>query len=344
MTPPDADDKLTADELAGMARALAPGSSGSRQQARWFDAEALAAQLAAAVPGYDAVAPLGHGGMGAVFKARRIADGRAVAIKVLLPGLSADEGFRERFRREAAAMIELDHPNIVSVFESGEAGDLCFLVMEYVGGAPLRDRLAGGPLPAGEAHRIAADLCAALQSAHDRGVLHRDIKPGNILLAEDGTVKLADFGLAKLVGARAEADRDYTLTLTDAALGTPAYMAPEQLRGAASIDQRADLYSLGAVLYEMLAGAPPVGDFEPPSTLAAADPEARRLDAAVLRALRNRPSDRFASASAMAAELARAAHASQPGRRRAWQIAALAAPALGATAWEPPHLPVRPHR
>src|SRR4030095_15862955 len=172
-----------------------------------------------------------------------------------------------------------NHPNIVSVYDFGQAGGFYFLLMEFVDGVNLREAMRAGIFSPGEALAIVPRICDALQFAHEEGILHRDIKPENILLDAKGRVKIADFGIAKLVGDnRAEA----TLTATGAALGTPHYMAPEQLEKPSAVDHRADIYSLGVVFYEMLTGELALGRFAPPSSKATMD---ERVDEIVLRAL-----------------------------------------------------------
>jgi len=192
---------------------------------------------------------LGRGGMGIVFRARHD-DGRTVALKVLRDELAADDGYRQRLAHEARAAAEVDHPNLAPVLEAGEADGRLYLAVRYVDGRSLAERLAiGGPLAVGELVRLAADVAAGLDALHRRGIVHRDVKPANILLAGDGTAVLGDFGLAK--------SRAWTvLTKTGQVLGTPNYLAPEVIRGQ-SATPLSDLYGLGCVLFECLAGASP---------------------------------------------------------------------------------------
>ncbi len=239
-------------------------------------------------PEYEVLEMIGRGGMGAVYKARQPALNRTVAIKILPPGAASDAEFAERFRREAAAMAALDHPNIVTLHDFGEREGCFFFVMEYVEGVDLAQRLASGSLTTDEALVLVPQICDALQYSHDRGIVHRDIKPGNILIGRSGKVKIADFGLAKLVGAGVD---EFALTRTSASLGTPRYMAPEQMGTAPSADHRADVYALGVVLYEMLTGEVPAGSFEPPSQRVAG--LADYFDAIVLRAMDADPGKRF---------------------------------------------------
>ena len=192
---------------------------------------------------------LGQGGMGIVFRALHD-DGRTVALKVLRDELAADDGYRQRLAHEARAAAEVDHPNLAPVLEAGEADGRLYLAVRYVDGRSLAERLAvGGPLAVGELVRLAANVAAGLDALHRRGIVHRDVKPANILLAADGTAVLGDFGLAK--------SRAWTvLTKTGQVLGTPNYLAPEVIRGQ-SATPLSDLYGLGCVLFECLAGTSP---------------------------------------------------------------------------------------
>ena len=238
---------------------------------------------------YRLLEPLGVGGMGAVFRARDRRHARDVALKVVSPELAGDPVFEERFEREARTLGQLDHPNIVRVFDSGRRGPWLFLVMEYVDGVDLRRWMDLGDFHADAALGLLPALCEALRHAHERGVVHRDVKPENILIDQSGTVKLADFGLAKLAG-----EADWGVTRTNQALGTLHYMAPEQLEGASSVDHRADIFSLGVVVYEMLTGQLPHGRFELPSQK---QPSLRGVDRAVLRSMERDPSKRYQSAA-----------------------------------------------
>ncbi len=229
---------------------------------------------------------IGHGGMGAVFRARQKKLQRDVALKVLPRELSADRAFADRFLREARALARLSHPNIVAVHDYGETGGICWLMLEYVDGVNLRGVLRAGSLSPRQALAIVRELCDALQYAHDEGVVHRDIKPENVLVDRRGRAKVADFGLAKLVGAPADAD----LTREGQVMGTPHYMAPEQIERPRDVDHRADIYALGVVFYEMLTGSLPRGNFEPPSRRVQVDV---RLDEIVLKALEHEPSRRY---------------------------------------------------
>jgi predicted Ser/Thr protein kinase len=244
------------------------------------------------VGSYEIIGLLGRGGMGAVYKARHLTLDRVVALKVLSPQLAADRDFVERFRREAQALASLAHPNIVSVHDHGVVAGLPFLVMEFIDGVSLRSLLAEKRLPPADALQIIPQLCDALEFAHASGVVHRDIKPENILLDRAGRVKIADFGLAKIV--KGDAARNETLTHTNVVMGTPHYMAPEQFENPRSVDHRADLYSMGVVLYEMLTGELPIGRFAPPSRKAAVN---HRLDDIVHKALEKEPQARYQHAA-----------------------------------------------
>jgi tRNA A-37 threonylcarbamoyl transferase component Bud32 len=248
-------------------------------------------QLAPSFPQFEIVELLGRGGMGAVYKARQPKLDRLVAIKILPAEMASDPSFAERFNREARALARLNHPHIVAVHDFGQAGNLFFVVMEYVDGVNLREAIAQRRLSPTEALAIVGQICDALQFAHEEHVVHRDIKPENILLDKRGRVKIADFGLAKLVSAE---PGNATLTQTRQVMGTMQYMAPEQLGGSRRVDHRADLYSLGVVFYELLTGELPVGRFPLPSKSAAVD---SRLDDVVLRALEREPEARYQHAS-----------------------------------------------
>jgi serine/threonine protein kinase len=236
-------------------------------------------QLAAIFPQLEIIELIGRGGMGFVFKARQLHLDREVALKLLPAKFSTDPHFAERFTREARVLAKLNHPNIVMVHDFGFAGGFYYLTMEYVEGLNLRQAMRMGKFSPAEALAIVPKICDALQFAHEQGVLHRDIKPENLLLDVRGRVKIADFGIAKLVG---EESTSPTLTGTGASLGTPHYMAPEQFENPSQVDHRADIYSLGVVFYEMLTGELPLGRFSAPSARTDLD---ERIDAIVLRAL-----------------------------------------------------------
>src|SRR5262249_32955222 len=203
---------------------------------------------------YEIVAPIGAGGMGEVYKARDTRLDRIVAVKVLPAHIADQPEMRERFEREARAVSALNHPNICTLYDVGRQDGIDFLVMEYLEGETLADRLAKGPLPLQPALQHAIEMAGALDKAHSQGIFHRDLKPGNIMLTQSGA-KLLDFGLAKLREPRpptnALATLSRTLTQRGAILGTIQYMAPEQLEGK-DADGRADIFAFGAVIYEMV--------------------------------------------------------------------------------------------
>jgi serine/threonine protein kinase len=236
-------------------------------------------QLAALFPQLEVIELIGRGGMGFVFKARQLHLDREVALKLLPEKLGTDPHFADRFAREARVLAKLNHPNIVMVHDFGHVGGFYYLTMEYVEGLNLRQAMRMGKFSPAEALAIVPKICDALQFAHEHGVLHRDIKPENLLLDLRGRIKIADFGIAKLIGEETSAA---ALTGTGASLGTPHYMAPEQFENPSQVDHRADIYSLGVVFYEMLTGELPLGRFSAPSTRADLD---ERIDAIVLRAL-----------------------------------------------------------
>jgi len=247
-------------------------------------------QLNGLFPQLEILELVGTGGMGAVYKARQPDLDRLVAIKILPPQVSEEPGFAERFTREARALARLTHPNIVAVHDYGQSGGYHYLIMEYVDGVNLRQLQRSGRLSAREALAIVPQICDALQYAHDEGIVHRDIKPENILIDRKGRVKIADFGLAKILGQV----QDLTLTAEGHIMGTPHYMAPEQVEHPTEVDHRADIYSLGVVFYEMLTGELPLGKFQPPSKKVQVDV---RLDEVVLRALEKEPQRRYQHAS-----------------------------------------------
>jgi tRNA A-37 threonylcarbamoyl transferase component Bud32 len=248
-------------------------------------------ELAPLIPQLEIVGLIGQGGMGAVYKARQPSLDRLVALKVLPPEAGRDPAFAERFAREARALARLGHPNIVAVYDFGQAGELYYFVMEYVDGVNLRQLLRDGQLQPEQALRIVPQICDALQYAHEEGIVHRDIKPENILLDRKGRVKIADFGLAKLMRRDT---RNFTLTGSQQVMGTFNYMAPEQMDRPQEVDHRADIYSLGVVFYEMLTGQLPVGRFPMPSEKAGTD---AFLDEVVLHALERDPKRRYQHAS-----------------------------------------------
>ncbi|MCX6896483.1 MAG: serine/threonine-protein kinase [Verrucomicrobia bacterium] len=293
------------------------------------------AELAALFPQLEILELIGQGGMGAVYKARQKQLDRIVALKILPPGIGDDPAFAERFTREAKALAKLNHPGIVTLYEFGNvdnlpasspapnASRLFYFLMEYVDGVNLRQLLAGSRVAAREALAIVPQICDALQFAHDQGIVHRDIKPENILLDRRGRVKVADFGLAKIIGdvaptslsagsggipaasagnteqgcsANPQAGKPALPAFTDAGrvLGTPQYMSPEQIHAPGEVDHRADIYALGVVFYQMLTGELPGKQLQPPSAKVQIDV---RLDEIVLRALEQKPELRYQQVS-----------------------------------------------
>ncbi|MHC4643447.1 MAG: serine/threonine-protein kinase [Planctomycetota bacterium] len=235
---------------------------------------------------------LGQGGMGAVYKARQKQLDRFVALKILPPEVGETEAFAERFTREARSMAKLSHQHVVTLHEFGHTKEgLYYFIMEFVDGTDLRHVIQTGELSPDEALVIVPQVCEALHYAHKKGIVHRDIKPENILLDKDGNIKIADFGLAKLLDRPSTA---HTLTAAGHKMGTPHYMAPEQIEGAHEVDHRADIYSLGVVFYEMLTGQLPIGHFAPPSQKVQVDV---RLDKVVLKSLAHEPERRYQHAS-----------------------------------------------
>jgi predicted Ser/Thr protein kinase len=254
-------------------------------------------RVAAAFPQLEVLESVGRGGMGFVFKARQPNLDRMVALKLLPDRMGRDPEFAERFNREGKFLARLNHPNIVSIHDFGRTADFYFLTMEFVDGVNLRQAMQAGRFSPSEALEIVPQICGALQYAHGQGVLHRDIKPENILLDGKGGVKIADFGIAKLIG---EERASITLTQTGARLGTPQYMAPEQLERPNDVDHRADIYSLGVVFYELLTGELPIGRFDPPS---ATTPVGSRVDQVVMRTLEKDRGKRHQSAGELKTEI-----------------------------------------
>ncbi len=252
------------------------------------------AEIAPHFPQLEILELLGRGGMGVVYKARQKSLGRLVALKLLAPEREKEPQFAERFAREAQALAQLDHPHIVTVYDFGQSGPFFYLLMEFVDGVNLRQLLRARNLSPEEALAIVPPLCEALQFAHERGIVHRDIKPENLLLTRDGRVKIADFGIAKMLGA--EIAQAQAAAEEERIAGTPGYMAPEQKESPRRADSRADIYSLGVVFYEMLTGELPANKIEPPSRKVQVDV---RIDEVVLRALEHEPELRFQTAAEM---------------------------------------------
>ncbi len=249
-------------------------------------------ELAGQFPQLEIIELVGQGGMGAVYRARQKQLDRLVALKILPPEVEQEAAFAERFTREARSLARLNHPNIVTVYDFGHTAEgLYFFIMEFVEGTDLRQVIRSNELSPKEALAIVPKICMALQFAHDEGIVHRDIKPENILLDKRGRVKIADFGLAKIVDSPATV---HTLTQAGQRMGTPHYMAPEQIEHPDQVDHRADIFSLGVVFYEMLTGELPLGRFSPPSKKVHVDV---RFDEVVLRTLEKEPERRYQHAS-----------------------------------------------
>ena len=264
-------------------------------------------ELAGKFPQLEILGFIGQGGMGAVYQARQKQLNRIVALKILPLDIGSDRAFAERFTREAQALAHLNHPGIVTLYEFGQADGLFYFLMEYVDGVNLRQLLRTGRVSAREALAIVPQICDALQFAHDQGLVHRDIKPENILLDRRGRVKVADFGLAKLVRTGSEptpgvevASGSPFVTESGKIMGTPSYMAPEQVAHPAEVDHRADIYALGVVFYQMLTGELPGRKIEPPSKKVQVDV---RLDEIVLRALEKEPARRYQHVSEVGTDL-----------------------------------------
>ena len=239
---------------------------------------------------------LGRGGMGVVYKARQLSLNRLVALKLLAPERVTDAKFAERFEREARALAAMSHPNIVTIHDFGQAGGYYYLLMEFVDGVNLRQAMKAGRFTPEQALAVVPPVCEALQYAHEHGIVHQDIKPENLLLDREGRVKIADFGVAKMLGG----DPSGVGLAESQPAGTPQYMAPEQKATPQQTDSRADIYSLGVVLYEMLTGELPDGRLQLPSKKVQIDV---RLDDVVLRALEKEPDRRYQTASQVKADV-----------------------------------------
>jgi tRNA A-37 threonylcarbamoyl transferase component Bud32 len=307
---------------------LKPSTTGTPQPDRSADAAATTldvqatgafphqptspSEAAPQVPGYEVLGTLGRGGMGVVYRARHLALKRLVALKMIRHTGQADEAERARFKAEGEAVARLSHPNIVQVFEVGEVQGQPFCALELVEGGSLAQKLKGRPLPAREAARLVEALAQAMHLAHSRNVVHRDLKPTNVLLTEEGTPKVTDFGLAR------QLDTDSGQTQTGIIMGTPSYMAPEQASGQAhAAGPAADVYALGAILYEALTGCPPFkgatlletleqvrsSEPVPPTRLVPRLP--RDLETICLKCLQKEPERRYSSARELADDLGR---------------------------------------
>ncbi len=339
--------------LAAMQPTEQPGGDALRQPPPIGD-------IAAAFPQLDILGLIGRGGMGVVYKARQKSLNRLVALKLLAPERVTDEKFAERFSREAQALAALNHPSIVTIHDFGSVvaatpsslerdaattpQKFYFLLMEFVDGVNLRQAMKAGRFTPEQALAIVPPVCEALQFAHEHGIVHRDIKPENLLLDKDGRVKIADFGIAKILGEESDTgippvsgeDTGGTPVPHSIVAGTPQYMAPEQ-RDHLRTDHRADIYSLGVVLYEMLTGELPGKRLEAPSRKVQIDV---RLDEIVLRALEAKPELRYQSAGEFRTQVETLTANPSDKRSEArqpltWNAGALFASALGMSLWMP---------
>jgi serine/threonine protein kinase len=261
---------------------------------------------------------LGEGGMSRVYRAHQKHLDRNVAIKVLPPYYAADQAFVDRFKREAKAMAQLSHPNIVTIHDAGKDKDRLYIILEYIGGGNLKQRMLKG-MTLSEVTRVIREIAGALTYAHDKGFVHRDVKPMNVLMDANGRAVLSDFGIAKVMATST------ALTRVGAGVGTPEYMSPEQCRGA-EVDARADIYALGVMLYEMLTGRTPfVADnftalahshiYEYPPAPSALNPHiSPAVQSVIMKALEKDPANRFQKATEMAVALEQALAAQTPVR------------------------------
>ncbi len=313
---------------------------------------------------YRIIEQIGAGGMGIVYRAHDDKLDRNVALKALPLGVLADEGTRNRFRDEALTLSKLSHPNIATIHDFDSHEGIDFLVMEYVTGLSLSERLASGPLPEKEIVALGEQIAKALEDAHEIGIIHRDLKPRNVMVTPKGQVKLLDFGLAKLLMPSDPIEVTKSLTRVEAVAGTLPYIAPEQLRGEAA-DFRTDVYALGCVLYEMATGGPPLKEKssallisailnqQPPRPVSVNRSISPALESLILKALEKEPDRRYQAVRELRVDLSRlsspaaATIYSQAGRRkllpwRAPAVALLAACLLAAGYlavshfWHPP--------
>src|SRR4051812_32756678 len=278
-----------------------------------------------AIEGYDIGELVGRGGMAVVYKARQRSLNRPVALKMLLVGPYFDTDEATRIRAEAEAIARLQHPNVVHVYEVGERDGRPYLLMEFVDGGTLGDRIKQGPIPTGQAVAWAEAIARGVHAAHRRGIVHRDLKPANVLMTADGVPKITDFGIARRLDDPADKTR------TGLVVGTPAYMAPEQAEGRKGVGPAADVWAVGTILYEMLTGRRPF-DGSPSFDLlkrvtTEAPPRPSRvrpglpaaLEAVCLKCLEKDPARRYPSAEALAYDLARFRSRPVPAARSRWR-------------------------
>jgi tetratricopeptide (TPR) repeat protein len=304
--------KRRIDDLLALSAKLRTGrGNGASNALPWTDA-GTAPETCPRVPGYEILGVLGRGGMGVVYKARHLPLDRLVALKMILAGAHAGADDVARFRTEAEAAARLQHPNVVQIHDIGEQDRLPYVSLEFIDGGSLAQQLAGTPLLPRRAADLVRTLAQAIHAAHERGIVHRDLKPGNVLVTADGTPKISDFGLAKKLDGTAGA------TVSGAVMGTPSYMGPEQARGELQrIGPAADVYALGAILYECLTGRPPFRGATSLDTVWQVlhqEPVAPRrlqprvppdLETICLKCLRKEPGQRYGSAAALAEDLGR---------------------------------------
>ena len=297
------------------------GTGADASRKRRFSAPIIL-ELAPDFPQLEILKFIGQGGTGAVYQARQKQLDRVVALKILTPDIGQDPTFADRFTREAKALAKLNHPNIVTIHDFGRAGGLYFLLMEFVDGSDLRQLLANGRVPTREALAIVPQICDALQFAHDHGFVHRDLKPENVLLDRLGRVKVADFGLAKIIGDAgkgANTDRTGASAVTAVGaigknVGTPKDFSLEQIQASAAVDHGADIFALGVVFYQLLTGELPGKDLQPPSRKVQIDV---RLDEIVMRALEQNPELCYQQASVMKTQVeAVLSQLEEPGLQR----------------------------
>ena len=267
---------------------------------------------------YQITELLGQGGMATVYKGYREDIDRYVAVKVLPPHPGLDHQFVDRFKLEARTIARLQHPHILPLYDYGVEDDIIYLVMAYVAGGSLADMMDKGRIPLPEIERVLRQVAGALDYAHRQGVIHRDIKPDNILLDNDGNVLLADFGIVKIVSGESSTNTNPALTQTGGLVGTPAYMSPEQGSGLSDITTRADQYSLGVVVYEMLTGEPPYTADTPMQVVIKHITEpvpnpsnvnknlSPEMESVIQRVLAKRPDDRYGTVTEFADDFARA--------------------------------------
>ncbi|MEM8667814.1 MAG: serine/threonine-protein kinase [Planctomycetota bacterium] len=256
-------------------------------------------ELNAQFPNLEITRLVGRGGMGAIYHARQTSLDRDVAIKLIAKEVSADPAFVERFEREAKTLAKLSHPNIVTIYDYGHTADgMAYLILEYVDGINLREAISSGSVESDEALEIVSTICGALEFAHSKGVVHRDIKPENILLGEDGNLKVADFGIAKILDDSVPTP---TLTATRQVLGSLHYLAPEHLEAPEQVDHRVDLYAVGVIFYELLTGQLPLGRYEAPSQISGRLD--KRLDGIVMKTLNRRPQQRYQTAAELDSDI-----------------------------------------